>query len=140
MNWTVWAALFGTMGLFIGAYGVAVLSDRLPLSDMALFKKAVVLQCLHSLALIGCDLVQSWPHSNPAASALAISVAGWCFVAGIVLYCGSLFALAGTDFHRAALIKPIGATVLLAGWVAFGLGVWQASTTVRNVIEPQLFK
>lgn len=139
MTWTLWATLFGISGLAAAAYAMRVLGERLGTSDLAVYHRAVSYQCAHALALIGCDLVASWPNSRPEASAIAVRVAGWCFVAGIVVFCGSLYTLAGTTYYRAAALKPIGGVLLIAGWVALGLAVWQAYSTVRTTVEPAFF-
>jgi uncharacterized membrane protein YgdD (TMEM256/DUF423 family) len=50
------------------------------------------------------------------------AAAGWCFVAGVVVFSGSLYALALTDRRKFGAITPIGGGVLfLAGWALLAL-------------------
>ena len=45
-----------------------------------------------------------------------IQTAGWCFVAGILLFSGSLYALALTGMTILGAVTPIGGLAFLAGW------------------------
>jgi len=52
------------------------------------------------------------------------AVAGWLFIAGIVLFSGSLYAMALTGLRGLGAITPIGGAAFLAGWLALA---WAAS-------------
>jgi uncharacterized membrane protein YgdD (TMEM256/DUF423 family) len=52
----------------------------------------------------------------------ALEVAGWCFLSGIVLFSGSLYALTLTGQTWWGMVAPIGGTALIAGWVALAVG------------------
>ena len=58
---------------------------------------------------------------NMGVSALA-SAAGWCFAVGIVVFSGSLYALALSGIGKFGAITPIGGLVLLAGWMLLAIG------------------
>ena len=75
----------------------------------------------HALALlaVGLLLVQ-----RPDATAVAI--AAWLFVAGVVLFSGSLYLLALTDVRALGGVTPLGGVALLAGWAALAWGAWKA--------------
>ena len=45
-----------------------------------------------------------------------IQTAGWCFVAGIVFFSGSLYLLAVTGVTILGAVTPIGGLLFLAGW------------------------
>jgi uncharacterized membrane protein YgdD (TMEM256/DUF423 family) len=51
----------------------------------------------------------------------AAGVAGWLFTTGIVLFSGSLYALALTGIRVLGAITPLGGVCFLAGWVALAL-------------------
>jgi len=51
----------------------------------------------------------------------AVVAAGWLFVAGIVLFSGSLYLLAVTGVTALGAITPIGGVAFLAGWVCLGV-------------------
>ena len=48
----------------------------------------------------------------------ALMTAGWCFLAGIVIFSGSLYALALTGVTILGAITPIGGVAFLLGWAA----------------------
>jgi uncharacterized membrane protein YgdD (TMEM256/DUF423 family) len=52
---------------------------------------------------------------------LLLVIAGWCFAVGLLLFSGSLFALALTRAGWLAAVTPFGGTALLIGWAALGL-------------------
>lgn len=54
----------------------------------------------------------------PAGGRLWLLIGGWCFLAGMVLFCGSLYLLAAGLGPDIARLTPIGGVLLIAGWVA----------------------
>jgi uncharacterized membrane protein YgdD (TMEM256/DUF423 family) len=79
------------------------------------FETAARYQMYHALALLAVGVVAA---RAPSASAAA---AGWLFTAGIVLFSGSLYALAFTGVRVLGAITPLGGLCFLAGWIALGL-------------------
>ncbi len=63
--------------------------------------------------------MQLWPKSNLPA------IAGWLFVAGIVLFSGSLYALAFTNIRWLGAITPLGGVAFIGGWVCLALAAWR---------------
>lgn len=94
-----------------GAFGAHGLRARLTPELLAVFETGARYQMYHALALI----VVAWATSRwPASSAAA---AGWCFVAGTVLFSGSLYALALTGVRWLGAVTPLGGLAFLAGWL-----------------------
>src|SRR5436190_24099825 len=52
-------------------------------------------------------------------------LAAWLFTAGVVLFSGSLYALALTGMKALGMVTPVGGLCFLAGWVALGWGAWR---------------
>jgi len=76
----------------------------------------------HALAMLMCGvLIAAWPSATSRAR-----IAGWLFQTGIVVFCGSLYALALTDVKMLGAITPIGGVLFLAGWL------WLALTAFRR--------
>jgi uncharacterized membrane protein YgdD (TMEM256/DUF423 family) len=69
----------------------------------------------HALALLAVALVAARAPSSLAAAA------GWLFSAGIVLFSGSLYALALTGIRVLGAVTPLGGLCFLAGWAALAL-------------------
>ena len=111
-------ALGATMaGLAVaaGAFGAHALRARLAPTDLLVFETAARYQMYHGLALIAAGWVaERWP--GPLASA-----AGWCFLAGILLFSGSLYALTLSGVRALGAITPLGGLCLLAGWACLAL-------------------
>lgn len=113
-------ALFGFLGVAAGAFGAHALRDRLSPDLAAVFETAVRYHLVHAIALLAvAALAGRWPATGWAWS-------GWLFVAGIVIFSGSLYVLALSGVRAWGAVTPVGGVVLLAGWlvltwtIAFG--------------------
>jgi uncharacterized membrane protein YgdD (TMEM256/DUF423 family) len=133
----VLACVFGLVGVGLGAFGSHALRARLAPEQLARFEIAVRYQLWHALALFAVVLVGSVRSSatNTTTSPLVLfegtmrwlaSLAGWLFIAGIVLFSGSLHVLALTDARRWGAVTPVGGLCLLAGWAALALSALTA--------------
>jgi uncharacterized membrane protein YgdD (TMEM256/DUF423 family) len=101
-----------------GAFGAHALKSRLPADMLATWQTGVQYHAWHALALA---LVGVLVQQLPARPGLAL--AGWCFVAGVVLFSGSLYALALTGVRGLGAITPFGGVAFLAGWAALAYAV-----------------
>ena len=114
-----WGAVFAGLGVALGAFGAHALQSRLTPEQRAIFETAVRYQMFHALALFAVGFARQ----SPARCQLA-TVAGWSFIAGIVIFCGSLYALVLTDTRTWGAVTPFGGLAFLAGWtllaIAFG--------------------
>ena len=106
--------LIGAVAAFLavgfGAFGAHGLRGRLSPEMMAVFESAVRYHMYHALALILVSAIMG------RMSGWLIQTAGWCFVAGIVLFSGSLYVLAATGVTILGAITPIGGLAFLIGW------------------------
>jgi uncharacterized membrane protein YgdD (TMEM256/DUF423 family) len=108
-------ALFGGLGVAAGAFGAHALRARLDPRMLEVFETAVRYQMFHALALLAAAWL--WQQTSTTAA----QVAGWAFVAGILLFSGSLYALALTGVRGLGAITPIGGVAFLVGWAALVL-------------------
>lgn len=84
---------------------------------MAVFETAARYQMYHGLALILVGVLwERWPTR-------ALGAAAWLFLAGIVLFSGSLYALVLSGVRGLGAITPLGGVCFLAGWVVVAVGV-----------------
>jgi uncharacterized membrane protein YgdD (TMEM256/DUF423 family) len=109
----------GAVSAFIavgaGAFGAHALKTRLAPDLLAVFEVAVRYQMYHALGLVACAwALGKWP------GALATS-AGWLFVAGTIVFSGSLYALSLTGVRWLGAITPIGGAAFLAGWLCLAV-------------------
>jgi uncharacterized membrane protein YgdD (TMEM256/DUF423 family) len=104
-------ALAGGLAVALGAFGAHGLRTRLAADALAIFETAVRYQMYHALALFAVVFALTrWPGS------VLPAVAGWLFVAGTVLFSGSLYLLALTDTRWLGAVTPFGGLALIAGW------------------------
>jgi len=102
-----------------GAFGAHALRAHLAPDQLAAFETGARYQMYHALALLLVAwAVTRWP-------APPVRAAGWLFVAGTVLFSGSLYVLALTGARAFGAVTPAGGVCLLAGWASLALGVWR---------------
>ena len=98
----------------LGAFGAHVLKSRLEPAALSAFETAVHYQFLHSLALCAVAL---WMKSASTEVGGAGAVAGYAFVAGILLFSGSLYVLALGGPRWLGPVTPLGGLAFIAGWL-----------------------
>src|SRR5207245_5742309 len=98
------------LAVTLGAFGAHGLRGRLSPEMLAVFETGVRYHMYHALALILVAVVMG------RMSGWLIQTAGWCFVAGIVLFSGSLYALALSGVTILGEVTPVGGLAFLAGW------------------------
>jgi len=112
-------AASGFVAVAAGAFGAHALKARLSADMLAVFEVGARYQLIHALALLAAAWVAGrWP--GPAALA-----AGWMFVAGSVLFSGSLYLLALSGARWLGAITPIGGVAFLAGWACLAWAAWR---------------
>lgn len=94
-----------------GAFGAHALRARLAPDLLAVFETAARYQMYHALGLIAVAWVAGrWPGAM-------VHWAGWLFVAGTVLFSGSLYLLALSGARWLGAVTPLGGIAFLAGWL-----------------------
>ena len=105
------------LGVGAGAFGAHALKGRLSPEDLAIFEIAVRYQMYHALALIALGLIATRIETT------SIKVAGWAFVAGVVLFSGSLYGLVFTANRSLGMVTPLGGIALIVGWLALAVAM-----------------
>jgi uncharacterized membrane protein YgdD (TMEM256/DUF423 family) len=108
--------LAGFIGVTAGAFGAHGLRGRLSPDMLTVFETAVRYQMYHVFAL----LITAAAIGRLGDSRL-LSIAGWSFVTGIVLFSGSLYALALSGVSALGAITPLGGLAFLVGWAALAI-------------------
>lgn len=106
------AALAGFLGVALGAFGAHGLRARLSPEMLAVFETGVRYHLVHAVALLAVASLM------PRFSGWLMTTAGWLFVAGIVLFSGSLYVLAVTRAPSWGIVTPFGGVAFIAGWLA----------------------
>jgi uncharacterized membrane protein YgdD (TMEM256/DUF423 family) len=113
-------SMFSFLGVALGAFAAHMLKEKLPPDMFAVFEVGVRYHMYHALALLGV----AWVAGQLPDAALA--PAGWLFVAGIVIFSGSLYLMSITGLRQLGMITPIGGVCFLAGWCWIGWTVWKS--------------
>jgi len=111
--------LSGFLAVGLGAFGAHALKARLSPELLATFEVGVRYQMYHALALLAVAWATTrWPGTFANAS-------GWLFVAGTVVFSGSLYLLSLTGVRWLGAITPIGGAAFLAGWLCLAWAAWK---------------
>ncbi|MEM6367199.1 MAG: DUF423 domain-containing protein [Myxococcota bacterium] len=118
----LWAAALGFSAVALGAFGAHGLRGRLDARDLDIFETGVRYQAWHVLAVLGVALLlgQGSADARPA-----VARAGWAFVAGTLVFSGSLYALVLTQQRWMGAVTPLGGLMLLAGWTLLAWAAWR---------------
>jgi len=113
-------ALSALVAVAAGAFGAHALRARLTPDQLATFETGARYQMYHALALLFVAwAVTRWPLPP-------VRAAGWLFVAGTVVFSGSLYLLALTGSRAFGAVTPLGGLAFLGGWLALAVGVWRS--------------
>jgi uncharacterized membrane protein YgdD (TMEM256/DUF423 family) len=112
-------ATLGALSAFLavgaGAFGAHALRARLPADLLAVFETGARYQMYHALGLFAVAwAVTRWPGPWPVR-------AGWLFLAGTLLFSGSLYGLALSGVRWLGAVTPLGGLCFLAGWLCLAL-------------------
>lgn len=109
----------GFLAVGFGAFGAHALKARLSPELLATFEVGVRYQMYHALALLAVGWAATrWPGT-------AANASGWLFVAGTVIFSGSLYAISLTGLRWLGAITPIGGAAFLAGWLCLAWAAWK---------------
>ncbi len=116
--WLLLGSAYGFVAVALGAFGAHGLRARLTPDMLAVWKTGVEYQFYHALALLAVGVLV-----RNAVNAGALQIAGLCFAAGILLFSGSLYALALSGVRILGAVTPVGGVLFLAGWICLFVAV-----------------
>ena len=111
----IMGALSGAIGVAAGAFGAHALRARVEPRMLEVFETGARYQMYHALAM----LAAAWMVSRFPGALMTAS--GWLFMAGTVLFSGSLYAMALTGVRALGAITPLGGVCFIAGWACIAL-------------------
>ena len=106
-GWFATGSILCGLGVILGAFGAHGLRERLTPEMLVVFETGVRYHLIHGLGLL--------------------AIAGYLFVAGILIFSGCLYVLAITGIRWLGAITPIGGVCLIIGWGLLAVGVLRAS-------------
>jgi uncharacterized membrane protein YgdD (TMEM256/DUF423 family) len=120
--WIILGALNGLIAVALGALGSHVLQDQLNAKDFENFELGLLYHLIHSLALVGAGMLarSGMPLAN---------MAGIFFMAGIILFSGTLYSLGLVETTALGMVAPFGGASYMIGWLLITLGAFRLSST-----------
>jgi len=117
------AAILGLLAVALGAFGAHGLKQIVPADAISVFETGVRYQFYHALALLAVAIIfEKFPGN-------LIRYAGICFIAGVILFSGSLYALTAVlasdaiGLQKIGIVTPVGGLFFIAGWICLFLGI-----------------
>ncbi|QPJ65533.1 MAG: DUF423 domain-containing protein [Candidatus Nitrohelix vancouverensis] len=124
MRWISLGALFGGLSVLLGAFGAHSLKAIVTAQKLGAFQTGTQYLGYHALALILLGIVSvQWgaPDNQP------LKKSGYFFVAGILMFSGSLYGLTFDGPRFLGPITPLGGLSLMIGWFTFAWTVFKKS-------------
>lgn len=123
LRWLSLAAFLLGLGIVLGAFGAHSLEGKLSPYQQEVYQKATFYHLLHALGLIFVPLLF---HTGLASRKLC-QIVCVLLLSGIIIFSGSLYALAITGIRNFGAITPIGGTCFILGWFCLSWGLWRGN-------------
>ena len=117
MNFLAIGAISGCLVVILGAFGAHGLKDIFDEYGKSIYEKAVLYHMFHTMAILMVGLIDKIQPE------MQLSLAGWAFILGIILFSGSLYILSVTGIKLLGIITPIGGVLFIIGWIILFLKV-----------------
>lgn len=112
-------SIFAGLGVAAGAFGAHMLKSVLDPPMLAVYDTATRYQMYHALGIMLAGLAARVCDDG------RFALAGWLFAAGIVLFCGSLYAVALLGIRGLGAVTPLGGVAFMIGWGVLGWRAWK---------------
>ncbi|MFK5986913.1 MAG: DUF423 domain-containing protein [Pseudomonadota bacterium] len=109
-------AIFAMLAVAFGAMGAHFLKNIIDAQALTVFQTASTYQMYHAFALILTALSLEHTHNTKV-----LNIAGWLFLAGIILFSGSLYGLSLFGLKYLGMITPIGGVCFIIAWLLFAI-------------------
>lgn len=114
------AAIFGGLSVAGGAFASHALKEKLSDRAIEIFETGTRYQMYHALALLMVALLLS----RAEAAQTTLVAAGVAFIAGVVIFSGSLYTLSLTNIKWLGAITPLGGAAFIIGWSCLAVAAW----------------
>lgn len=110
-------AMNGFLAVALGAFGAHALRARIDSALYTVFQTGVEYHSIHALALLALGILALHHPSR------VLNWSGWLMSAGMLLFCGSLYALALSGHGSLGIVTPFGGIALLLGWLCLTVAI-----------------
>lgn len=107
------------LGVAAGAFGAHMLKDLLEPPMLAVYDTATRYQMYHAFGIVLSGFAVR------VSGDARVAVAGWMFLAGIVLFSGSLYGVALLGVRRLGAVTPLGGVAFILGWSVLAWRMWR---------------
>lgn len=114
------AAMSGFLTVALGAFGAHALRGSLSQEMLSVWQTAVLYQGLHSLALLAIGLLALQIREHRW-----IIRSGGLMLLGILLFSGSLYLMALSNYRPLGMVTPFGGLALLSGWAMLAYALYR---------------
>ena len=118
-----YGSLAMALAVGMGAFGAHALKGILPPESLTIWETSNRYHVYHALALFLVDLVRLWLIQAGKVPPASLMTAGWLFLAGLVLFSGSLYTLAFTGVRWLGAITPLGGLSWIIGWLCLAYAI-----------------
>lgn len=112
------AAISGALMVMLGAFGAHGLKAHLSEQMMTVWQTAVQYHAVHTLSLLGAGLLVERLPDNAW-----LRWSSTLFAVGLLLFCGSLYAMALTGITSLGMVTPIGGVAFITAWLCLAMAV-----------------
>lgn len=113
------AGVLLALGTALGALGAHALRAKLAPERLAVYQTAVTYHIFNALGLLALGIAARWLQSPLLAWSTAL------VISGILLFSGSIYAIAFGAPRALGMVTPLGGLALMAGWLLFALAAWR---------------
>lgn len=117
--WVI-AAILGGLAVAAGAFGSHLLKEKLTERSLEIFDLGARYQMYHALAL----LFVAFLLSRAETAQPLLTASGFAFMLGVLLFCGSLYALSLSGMKGLGAITPLGGVAFMIGWFCLAMAAW----------------
>ncbi len=119
-NFLAIAAVLGALAVMLGAFGAHALKARLTADELQVFEVGVRYHFYHAFALLLTGILyKEFPNKQ-------LVWAGRLFIAGTILFSGSLYLLSNMmEFKKLGIVTPVGGVCFIAGWLLLAAGCFK---------------
>ncbi len=117
-------ALAGALAVATGAFGAHALKATLTPQQLGWWQTAADYHLSHALVLLALGLFARLAPPATITRPRRLAAAAWLFIAGLVLFPGSLYVMALTDVRALGAVTPFGGSAFLIGWLLLAIALW----------------
>ena len=118
----IMGSIVSGLAVALGAFGAHGLKNLVAPEMIDTWEKAVRYQMYHALGI----LLLAWAVTHWPPQANLLTVGGWLFLAGVMLFSGSLYILVLSGIKWLGAITPLGGVAFVAGWLCMVIAAWRS--------------